>query len=86
MSANTEEYLEALYTLTQDNKAATTSDLSRRLNIAPASVSEMLKKLADSGYLNYSPYQGVTLTPAGYEIAEKWPANTVCWKNFYTTP
>ncbi len=71
MSASTEEYLEALYTLTQDGKAAATSDLSKRLNIAPASVTEMLKKLADSGYLNYLPYQGVTLTPAGFEIAEK---------------
>jgi DtxR family transcriptional regulator, Mn-dependent transcriptional regulator len=71
MSANTEEYLEALYTLTQDGKAATTSDLSKRLNVAPASVTEMLKKLAENGYLNYSPYQGVTLTTAGFEIAEK---------------
>jgi DtxR family Mn-dependent transcriptional regulator len=71
MSANTEEYLEALYTLTQDGQTATTSDLSRRLNVTPASVTEMLKKLADAGYLNYSPYQGVTLTAAGYEIAEK---------------
>ena len=47
MSANTEEYLEALYTLTQNGQAATTSDVSKRLNIAPASVTEMLKKLAD---------------------------------------
>lgn len=71
MSKSTEEYLEALYTLTQDRAAATTSDISKRLNIAPASVTEMLKKLADKGYVKYSPYQGVTLTPGGYEIAEK---------------
>ena len=71
MSASTEEYLEALYTLTQDGKAASTSEISKRLNIAPASVTEMLKKLADSGYVNYSPYQGVTLNPKGFEIAEK---------------
>jgi DtxR family Mn-dependent transcriptional regulator len=66
MSASTEEYLEALYTLTQDGAAASTSDISKRLNIAPASVTEMLKKLADNGYVNYSPYQGVTLTPKGF--------------------
>lgn len=71
MSTSTEEYLEALYTLTQDEKSASTSDISKRLNIAPASVTEMLKKLADNGYVNYSPYQGVTLTPSGFEIAEK---------------
>ena len=71
MSTSTEEYLEALYTLTQDGKVASTSEMSKRLKIAPASVTEMLKKLADSGYVNYSPYQGVTLTPKGFEMAEK---------------
>jgi DtxR family Mn-dependent transcriptional regulator len=71
MSASTEEYLEALYTLTQDGRSASTSDLSKRLRIAPASVTEMLKKLADNNYVNYSPYQGVTLTSAGFEIAEQ---------------
>jgi DtxR family Mn-dependent transcriptional regulator len=71
MSASTEEYLEALYTLTQDGKTAGTSEISKRLKIAPASVTEMLKKLADSGYVNYSPYQGVNLTPKGFEVAEK---------------
>src|ERR1039458_8068955 len=71
MSASTEEYLEALYNLTQDGKAANNADLSKRLKIAPASVTEMLKKLADTGYVNYSPHQGVTLTPKGFVIAEK---------------
>jgi DtxR family Mn-dependent transcriptional regulator len=71
MSASTEEYLEALYTLTQNGKAASTTEISKRLKIAPSSVTEMLRKLADSGYVNYSPYQGVTLTPKGFEMAEK---------------
>ncbi len=71
MSTSTEEYLEALYTLTQDGKRASTTEISKRLDIAPASVTEMLKKLAESGHVNYSPYQGVTLTPRGFEIAQK---------------
>ncbi len=71
MSASTEEYLEALYNLSQGGNIATTSAISKRLHIAPASVTEMLKKLADSGYVHYSPYQGVTLTPEGFELAEK---------------
>jgi len=71
MSTSTEEYLESLYTLTQDGKVAGTTEMSKRLKIAPASVTEMLRKLAVSGYVNYSPYQGVTLTPKGFEMAEK---------------
>jgi DtxR family transcriptional regulator, Mn-dependent transcriptional regulator len=71
MSASTEEYLEALYTLSQKSQSVSTSAVAKRLNIAPASATEMLKKLALSGYVDYQPYQGVTLTPKGFEIAEK---------------
>ena len=71
MSASTEEYLEALYTLTQGGKTATTTEISKHLKIAPASVTEMLKKLAEIGYVSYSRYQGATLTPRGFELAEK---------------
>ncbi|MDD5338648.1 MAG: metal-dependent transcriptional regulator [Dehalococcoidales bacterium] len=71
MKESTEEYLEALYTLTQDDKKAGTSAISKRLNIAPASVTEMIKKLANKGFVDYTPYQGVTLTAKGFEIAQK---------------
>ncbi len=71
MSTSTEEYLEALYKLTQDGQPASTSAISKALNIAPASATEMMQKLAEAGWVNYSPYQGVTLTPQGYRIAEK---------------
>src|SRR5512141_796055 len=71
MSASTEEYLEALYTLSQKEEKVSTSAISKRLNIAPASVTEMLKKLAENGYVEYLPYQGVSLTAKGHEMAEK---------------
>lgn len=71
METSKEEYLEALYTLTQDGQTAGTSAISKRLNVAPASATQMVKKLADEGYVNYSPYHGVTLTKKGYNVAEK---------------
>jgi DtxR family Mn-dependent transcriptional regulator len=71
MSSSTEEYLEALYYLSRESEPVSTSAISRRLNIAPASVTEMMHKLAKKGYVNYSPYQGVTLTAKGYRSAEK---------------
>jgi DtxR family Mn-dependent transcriptional regulator len=71
MSTSTEEYLEALYSLTQDDKAASTKAISERLNIAPPSVTEMVQKLAENGYVIYSPRHGVTLTPKGFELAAK---------------
>jgi DtxR family transcriptional regulator, Mn-dependent transcriptional regulator len=70
-SASIQEYLEALYNLTQDGKTVGTSEISKRLNVAPPSVTEMLRKLAEQGYINYLPYQGVTLTTKGFTLAEK---------------
>jgi DtxR family transcriptional regulator, Mn-dependent transcriptional regulator len=71
MSNSTEEYLEAIYNLIQNGQTATTSAISKRLNIAPASVTEMFRKLADEEYINYSPYQGVTLTSKGLGLGER---------------
>jgi DtxR family Mn-dependent transcriptional regulator len=71
MSTSTEEYLEALYTLTQGDKTASTTEIAKRLKVTPASVTEMLRRLADQGYVSYSPYQGVTLTEAGHRMAQK---------------
>jgi len=71
MNNSKEEYLETLYNLEQENEPAVTGIISKRLNIAPASVTEMIKKLADEGYVNHTPYQAVTLTLKGKEIGEK---------------
>lgn len=71
VSRSVEEYLEAVYKLTQNGKPATTTEISRSLEIAPASVTEMLKKLAEKAYVKYSPYVGATLTSRGLRIGEK---------------
>lgn len=71
MSNSTEEYMEAIYNLAHNGDPVSTSALSKRLNISPASVTEMLRKLADDNYVNYSPYQGVTLTEKGLGIGER---------------
>jgi DtxR family Mn-dependent transcriptional regulator len=76
MSTSTEEYLEALYKLEQGDKPVSTTKISKQLNIAPASVTEMMQKLANADCVHYSPYQGVTLTSKGYRIAEK-----MTWKH-----
>ncbi|MBT0158400.1 DtxR family transcriptional regulator [Candidatus Bathyarchaeota archaeon A05DMB-2] len=66
-----EDYLKTVYELSQNGATVSTTDISRALKVAPASVTEMLKKLADKGYIEYSPYHGTTLTGNGRRIAEK---------------
>ena len=66
-----EDYLKAIYDLSQNGKPVSTTEISRTLKVAPASVTEMLKKLAEKGYIEHSPYHGTTLTSDGKRIAEK---------------
>ena len=71
MSKNIEEYLRNLYSITATGGVASTNEMSRRLKVAPSSVTEMLKKLDEKGYIKYSPYQGAVLTDTGLKFGEK---------------
>ncbi|HTD39147.1 MAG TPA: metal-dependent transcriptional regulator, partial [Mucilaginibacter sp.] len=46
-----------------------TNQIAASLATKAASVTDMLKKLADKELINYTKYQGVTLTPSGEKIA-----------------
>lgn len=71
LSENVEEYLEILYKLSPNGEMVSTSQISESLKIAPASVTQMLKKLSEQGYVQYSPYKGAVLTKDGLKIAKK---------------
>jgi DtxR family Mn-dependent transcriptional regulator len=67
----TEQYLKIIYKLTEDGGPAKTTDLASALDVAPASVTEMLHKLSEQGYVKHAPYKGVALKPKGRKIATK---------------
>ena len=71
LSENIEEYLEVLYRNGSNGEQVSTTILSNELNIAPGSVTQMLKKLEDLGYIKYTPYKGGSLTDDGMKIAQK---------------
>ncbi|MFX1317726.1 MAG: metal-dependent transcriptional regulator [Promethearchaeota archaeon] len=69
-SANIEEYLEAIFRLLQNNdKYAKTGELAEVLNVKPASVTQMVQKLAEKSYLKYEKNKGVRLTAKGRKLA-----------------
>jgi DtxR family Mn-dependent transcriptional regulator len=70
LSANIEEYLEAIYKISQSEESVKTSRISKDLGITPASVSEMLKRLDKMDYVEYSQYKGAKLTEKGLKIAK----------------
>ena len=71
ISKNIEEYLETLYKFGSKDSYVSTTTLSKELGIAPGSVTQMLKKLEDIGYIDYVPYKGANLTDEGSKIAQK---------------
>lgn len=71
LSENIEEYLEVLYKFGNKKNYVSTTTISKNLNIAPGSVTQMLKKLEDLGYINYIPYKGANLSDVGFKIAQK---------------
>jgi DtxR family Mn-dependent transcriptional regulator len=66
-----QDYAKAIYALQRrgDGHPVGTNDLADRLNVTPASVSAMLKKLAERGLVEHVPYKGVLLTDDGQRVA-----------------
>lgn len=60
-----EDYLKAVYKLQQSSPTVSTSALAEELRRSAASVTNMVQGLAEQGLLEYAPYRGVRLTPAG---------------------
>ncbi len=64
-----EDYLKTIYELERADGAAGTGDIAGRLSVAPASVSGMVRRLADQGLVVHEKYRGVRLTNEGRRVA-----------------
>lgn len=70
-SKSVEEYLRAIYEFNEKGNLAKNTDLAKRLDVAPSSVTQMIQKLAGEGLVVYQPYRGTMLTGKGDAIARK---------------
>lgn len=66
-----EDYLKSIYRLEERHQRVTTQALAERLDVAPASVTSMVKRLAERGLLTHERYRGVELTEAGRLVAQE---------------
>jgi DtxR family transcriptional regulator, Mn-dependent transcriptional regulator len=69
LSGPVEDYLKTIYDLERGAQPATTNEIALRLAISPASVSGMMRRLADQGLITHEPYRGVRLTEDGRRAA-----------------
>jgi DtxR family transcriptional regulator, manganese transport regulator len=64
-----EDYLETIYELVQHKGYAPLADVANYLNVRPPSVTTMVRRLDQSGLLNYERYRGIQLKEKGMNIA-----------------
>jgi DtxR family Mn-dependent transcriptional regulator len=69
MSRAHQDYLKAIYLLLSRGQEASNSAIAQALGVAPASATNMVKRLAEAGLIEHVPYRGVQLTPAGQQAA-----------------
>lgn len=69
-SQSAEDYLERIQELIQEKGYARMVDIATTLKVRQASVTSMVQKLADLGYINYVKYRGLVLTDKGRQVAD----------------
>lgn len=69
LSRSVEDYLKAIYGIAERQGHAATTEIAEKLELTPASVTGMVKKLAEAGHLEHVPYHGVRLTGSGRRAA-----------------
>ncbi|MDX6622103.1 MAG: DtxR family transcriptional regulator, Mn-dependent transcriptional regulator [Solirubrobacterales bacterium] len=65
-----EDYAKAIYTIAGEREGLVLNgEVAQRIGVTPATATAMLKRLSDLGLVEYLPYKGVSLTPAGERVA-----------------
>jgi DtxR family manganese transport transcriptional regulator len=69
-SETSEDYVRLIADLLNANQEARLSDLARHLGVASPTVSKVLGRLKDEGYIESRPYRSIFLTPKGWDLAQ----------------
>lgn len=69
ISNSIQDYLKAIYRLAETQGTVSTTAIAVAMDVAPASVTNMVKRLAEMRLVRHTPYYGVELTPSGRKIA-----------------
>ena len=70
LSFTEENYLKSLFHLSDEgSESVSTNALAESMKTTPASVSDMIKRLASKNLIGYQKYHGATLLPTGKKLA-----------------
>jgi DtxR family Mn-dependent transcriptional regulator len=78
-----EDYLEAIFHISSEKQAARAKDIADRLKVNKSSVTVAVRSLSEKGYVNYAPYDIITLTDKGKILAEDVVRRHETLKDFF---
>ena len=82
ITRNKEDYLKAIYEAGGKDRKVSNKEISEALEVSAPSVSEMINKLLNDGYIEYISYKGVVLTSLGLREAIKIKKRHLLWEVF----
>lgn len=82
MTSGKEDYLKAIYIISESHELVTNKELSEMLHVSPPSVSEMIAKLQKQGYVDYTAYKGSRMTKKGRREAGRLMRYHALWEVF----
>lgn len=78
-----ENYLKAIYHLSNtETEGVSTNAIAQKMNTKASSVTDMLKKLNEKGFVDYQKYQGVSITNLGKTSAKMIIRKHRLWEVF----
>lgn len=83
-SQSAEDYLERIHELIETKGYARAVDIASSLQVRQASVTNMVKRLGQEGYLKYERYRGLILTPRGRKIAGRIKRRHAALSRFFS--
>ena len=83
LSSNMEDYLEAIFHISEEKQAARAKDIADRVQVNKSSVTGALRSLSDKGLVNYAPYDIITLTTKGKKLAVEIVRRHEALKEFF---
>lgn len=82
MTSGKEDYLKAIYIISESHELVTNKEISEMLHVSPPSVSEMIAKLQKQGYVDYTAYKGSRMTKKGRREAGRLMRYHALWEVF----
>ena len=84
LTATMENYLEIIFTLSNEKPAVRVKDIAKRLGVKMPTVTNMLKTLNERGLIDYERYEYLELTPKGAQVGREIDKRHQILRSFLT--